>query len=167
MSSAILQENARRVDEKRRRHDPITGEGCVGDRFSLPLKGVPKGYPETLFLPVEMKSLPVVKYIRSHGCDISKIVRSLPSGCSKGAKGAKAFLLYLSDVRCGYDYEYYAVSHQTIRDKETGRRVRFVLNPPQQRLIAELERQRKTGRQIRVMVLRRGRWASPPPCRCI
>lgn len=51
MSSAILTENARRADEKRRRHDPITGEGCVGDRFSLALKGVPKGHPETLFLP--------------------------------------------------------------------------------------------------------------------
>lgn len=154
MSSAILRENARRAGEKRRRHDPITGEGCVGDRFSLPLKGVPKGYPETLFLPVEMEELPVVERIRSYGGDIRKLVGSLPSGCSKGAKGAKAFLLYLSDVRCRYDFEYFAVSHQTIRDKETGRRVRFVLNPPQRRLIAELERQRRTGRQIRVMVLK-------------
>lgn len=107
----------------------------------------------TLHLPVEMREVPAVRLLEEAGGDVKKVLRL--SGVKKPTdEDVRLLLLRLSDERCRYDYEYYAVSHQTIQDKETGLRVRFVLNPPQRRLIAEMERQRKEGKQIQVMVLK-------------
>lgn len=147
----IVEENARRQREKRRRHDPITGEGCDGDRFKQTIRAT--GQRFTLYLPAEMEALPAVRILRDAGGDVRRVLRA--TGTQRPTEtDEKLFLLKLSEARVRYDYEYYAVSHQTIQDKETGQWVRFVLNPPQRRLIAELERQRKAGKQIQVMVLK-------------
>lgn len=45
-----------------------------------------------------------------------------------------------------------------ITDKETGRRIPFTLNSPQRRVAGELERQRKSGKPIRVILLKARQW---------
>lgn len=61
-------------------------------------------------------------------------------------------------LRVRYDFEYWAATCVTIRDKLSGRNVRFVLNAPQRRLLAVMERQRLERRPIRVILLKARQW---------
>lgn len=61
-------------------------------------------------------------------------------------------------LRFKYDFEYWAYSCVVITDKLTGRNIPFKLNPPQRRLLKELERQRLAGRPIRLIMLKARQW---------
>ena len=57
-------------------------------------------------------------------------------------------------VRIRHDFEYWAATCATIKDKLSGQNIRLVLNAPQRRLLAVLEQQRLAGRPIRVILLK-------------
>ena len=64
----------------------------------------------------------------------------------------------LSDIekarkRIFYDFEFWAASCVTIRDKLTGKPQRLILNSPQRRVLALMEMQRLMGRPIRLIML--------------
>ena len=61
-------------------------------------------------------------------------------------------------LRVRHDFEYWCATCATVRDKTTGRAVPFVLNAPQRRLAAELERQRMARQPIRVILLKARQW---------
>ncbi|HAP50333.1 MAG TPA: hypothetical protein DCQ56_03830 [Porphyromonadaceae bacterium] len=61
-------------------------------------------------------------------------------------------------ARIAHDFEYWAATCATIRDKLTAQTHRFVLNRPQRRLLAVMERQRTQGLPIRVIVLKARQW---------
>lgn len=61
-------------------------------------------------------------------------------------------------LRCRYDFEYWAATCVTIFHKVTCRPVPFVLNSAQRIMLAELERQRRTGCPIRVILLKARQW---------
>lgn len=56
------------------------------------------------------------------------------------------------------DFAYWAFKCVKIRDKKTGRRVPFMLNRAQRKLLAELERMRLDNRPIRVILLKSRQW---------
>ena len=60
--------------------------------------------------------------------------------------------------RIKYDFEFWCATCATIRDKTTGRDVKFRLNAPQRRVLAELESQRKRGEGIRMVLLKARQW---------
>lgn len=64
------------------------------------------------------------------------------------------FWLKICEERYNYDFEFYAVSCDTILDKETKRPIRFRLNRAQRRLLAKLEKMRKAGKQIKIQILK-------------
>lgn len=64
------------------------------------------------------------------------------------------FWLKFCEDRYLYDYEFYAIACLTIRDKESGQEIPFLLNNAQRMCLAELERQRKEERQINAMILK-------------
>ena len=64
------------------------------------------------------------------------------------------FWLKLCEERYKYDFEFYAIINETIRDKATGSEIKFKLNRAQRRLLSELEIQRKEERQINVQILK-------------
>ena len=61
-------------------------------------------------------------------------------------------------VRIRHDFEYWAATCATIKDKLSGQNIRLVLNAPQRRLLAVLEQQRLAGRPIRVILLKARQW---------
>ncbi len=61
-------------------------------------------------------------------------------------------------LRCRHDFEYWCAVCATIKDKTTGRLVRFALNAPQRRVVEVLERQRLAGRPLRLMLLKARQW---------
>ena len=61
-------------------------------------------------------------------------------------------------VRIRHDFEYWAATCATIKDKLSGQNIRLVLNAPQRRLLAVLEQQRLAGQPIRVILLKARQW---------
>lgn len=61
-------------------------------------------------------------------------------------------------LRFRHDFEYWAVKCVHILDKVTKRKVPFVLNSPQRRLLAMLEEDRRGNRPIRVIMLKARQW---------
>ena len=61
-------------------------------------------------------------------------------------------------ARIRHDFEYWAATCVTIKDKLTGQNTRLVLNSAQRRLLAVMERQRLAERPIRVILLKARQW---------
>lgn len=64
------------------------------------------------------------------------------------------------------DFETWARECVTIADKLTGREVPFVLNAPQRRLLGVMERQRRAGRPVRVILLKSRQWGGSTLVEC-
>lgn len=60
--------------------------------------------------------------------------------------------------RCRDDFEYWCARCVRIHDKLTGRIVPLILNYPQRRVVAVLERDRRAGRPMRVIILKARQW---------
>ena len=67
-------------------------------------------------------------------------------------------------LRFRHDFAYWAATCVSIKDKCRGRRVRFVLNYAQRRLLAAFERQRLAGRPIRTILLKARQWGGSTLC---
>lgn len=118
------------MGERRDEYNPLRGVGCGGERVAV--KALFKGAEEEL-VPVEMTA--DAEYKRSRR--------------SKRAWGR---------LRCRHDFEYWCATCATIRDKTTGRDVKFVLNGPQRRVTRVLEGDRLAGRPIRMILLKARQW---------
>lgn len=61
-------------------------------------------------------------------------------------------------LRIEHDFEYWAATCCTIKDKITGCDIRFRLNRPQRRVLALMEGQRLEGKPIRLIMLKARQW---------
>lgn len=61
-------------------------------------------------------------------------------------------------ARVRHDFEYWAATCVTIKDKLTGQNIGLRLNAPQRRLLAVMETQRLAGKPIRVILLKARQW---------
>ena len=61
-------------------------------------------------------------------------------------------------LRIKHDFEYWAATCATIKDKLTGQNIRFRLNAPQRRLLAVMESQRLADKPVRVVLLKARQW---------
>ena len=148
-----VEENRERRAKKHLPYDPVSGLGCVGERRALRVSDRNEGSP--LYLPVEMWQEDAVRLLEASG-SVREACRNALCGAGEAEQNELEgyFWLKLCEVRYRYDFEFYAVSCETIRDKETGREIRFRLNRAQRQLLEVLERQRKAGRQINVQILK-------------
>ena len=64
------------------------------------------------------------------------------------------------DTRFRHDFEYWAARCATIRDKLSGADVRLRLNAGQRKVLAALERQRRAGEPMRIIILKARQWGS-------
>lgn len=135
-SEYFLQEDARRRAARRgAAYDPLTGEGCCGERRRTPLSFVPVApdAPRECFLPAAMLDDP--EYPRA----------SFSEPLWK-------------QLRMRHDFEYWCRMCVTIKDKTSGLLVPFVLNAPQRKVLALLEADRTALRPIRMIVLKARQW---------
>lgn len=129
--AALLEENLHRNELLRTPYDPETGVGCVGSRVTDSL------HPHTIIpagtlLPVEMIADPDYRLL----------------------KNATDYML----LRFRHDFEFWAISCVKIKDKTTGQLIPFRLNSPQRKLLREMERQRRAGQPVRIILLKARQW---------
>lgn len=66
--------------------------------------------------------------------------------------------LEFNKLRLRYDFEFWAVTCASIKDKTSGRNIKFTLNAPQRRLVAAMERQRQALKPVRIILLKARQW---------
>lgn len=62
------------------------------------------------------------------------------------------------EMRHRYDFEYWCADCVKIHNKETRRVEPFILNHPQRRLLAVMEKMREEGKPVRVILLKARQW---------
>lgn len=125
----IITENNRRKAALHSPYDPIRGIGCAGTRIEVQATLHNDGHA---FIPREMTHDKAYLAISSHADWVK--------------------------LRCQYDFEYWCATCVEIKDKITGEDHRFILNKPQRRVAALLEKDRLMKRPIRAIMLKARQW---------
>ena len=149
----IIQENERRRLEVFAPFNPITGEGSIGQRVSFTISDYPIS---TQYLPIEMMDEPFVKSLQKAG-SIESLIRDvlqLPVTEESCEKVVEEFIR----IRKKYDFPFWAAMFVYIKRKGGGSDVLFRLNKPQRKLIQRLEKMRKAGKPIRLILLKARQW---------
>ncbi len=151
--SKILQENERRRAIVFAPFNPITGEGSIGQRVAFTVSDYPI---PTQYLPVEMMDEPFVKSLSKAG-SVDAFIRDalmLPVTDETRDKVVEEFIR----IRQKHDYPFWAAMFAYIKRKGGGTDVLFRLNRPQRKLIKRLEKMRKAGKPIRLILLKARQW---------
>ena len=151
--SKILQENERRRAIVFAPFNPITGEGSIGERVAFTISDYPI---PTQYLPVEMMDEPFVKSLSKAG-SVDAFIRDalmLPVTDEARDKVVEEFIR----IRQKHDYPFWAAMFAYIKRKGGGTDVLFRLNRPQRKLIKRLEKMRKAGKPIRLILLKARQW---------
>lgn len=125
----IVAENTRRNALINLEYCPVRGIGCTGERVEC-YSPVSKG---TEFIPKTM-----------YDSDKFHMVK----------ENAQAW----RRLRICHDFEYWAATCCTIKDKRTGCDVFMRLNRPQRRVLAIMEQQRMAGEPVRLIMLKARQW---------
>lgn len=151
--SKILQENERRRAIVFAPFNPVTGEGSIGQRVAFTISDYPI---PTQYLPVEMMDEPFVKSLSKAGSVDAFIGDALllPVTDEARDKVVEEFIR----IRQKHDYPFWAAMFAYIKRKGGGTDVLFRLNRPQRKLIKRLEKMRKAGKPIRLILLKARQW---------
>lgn len=151
--SKILQENERRRAIVFAPFNPITGDGSIGQRVAFTVSDYPI---PTQYLPVKMMDEPFVKSLSKAG-SVDAFIRDalmLPVTDEARDKVVEEFIR----IRQKHDYPFWAAMFAYIKRKGGGTDVLFRLNRPQRKLIKRLEKMRKAGKPIRLILLKARQW---------
>ena len=157
---AIVGENRRRNKALRAVFNPVTGEGCVGERVKVTISDFAL---KTLWLPVEMMDEPMVRQLVEAG-SIKKFYQQLLDDDEEGDMPAyseetkETIIKSFNRLRIKYDFCFWAFLYVMIKPKGEGDDIHFYLNRPQRRLVEAFERRRKEGRPIRVIIAKSRQW---------
>lgn len=160
----IVQENAKRNAEVYAKFDPISGKGSVGERERVRIKDFPV---KVQYLPVEMMNIPLVKRLIQYSS-----IDALLKAINKEEHNSEDYEYPEEDyevdrlkviqqfvrLRCRYDFPFWAAFYVYIKNKGGGEDVLFRLTRPQRRFVERLERLRKAGKPIRLVLLKARQW---------
>lgn len=165
----IIEENTRRNEAINAPFNPITGKGSIGERKKVVIDDFPL---RVQYLPVEMLDIPLVKKLIKYG-SIDAFLRAIWEEEHKDDEeidandyyGGYEFVEDLHKVinqfvrlRIRYDFPFWAAMFVYIKNKGGGEDVLFRLTRPQRRFIEKLERLRKAGKPIRIVLLKARQW---------
>lgn len=165
----ILDDNARRNAEVYAKFDPISGKGSIGERKRVVISDFPI---RVQYLPIEMLKVPLVKKLIKYG-SIDALLNAIweeehPDDDKVDANDLYGGYEYVEDrlkiihqfvrLRCRYDFAFWAAFYVYIKNKGGGEDVLFRLTRPQRRFVARLERLRKAGKPIRIVLLKARQW---------
>ena len=149
----IVKENERRNAEIYARFNPVTGYGSVGERKEIVIDGFPI---HTQWVPAEMMNVPLVRQLSECGS-----VRAFLTDCM-GVEDREDDRLKVIEqfvrLRFRYDFPFWAATLVYIKNKDGGEDVLFRLTRPQRRFVERLERLRKAGKPIRIVLLKARQW---------
>jgi hypothetical protein len=145
----ILIENTRRKAELFAPYDPVLGTGSPLDRYPLIIDE-----NTTHNIPIQMMEVDWIRQVDEAG----GLVKSMQN--IEGLTEELIIELWgeYVNIRCKYDFEYWAATQAHIKDKETGTPVLFVLNKPQRRYLKQLEDLRLNDQPIRIVILKARQW---------
>lgn len=149
----LLKENDRRRAVLFGTFNPVTGQGSVGERVAFTIPDFPIA---TQHLPIEMMEEPYVQKLQKAGT-LKKFIKEyaqLPYIKEVVDKVVEQFVR----IRNKYDYPFWAATFVYIKRKGGGRDVLFRLYRPQRRLVERLEKMRKAGKPIRLIILKARQW---------
>lgn len=149
----IIQENEQRRSVVFAPFNPITGKGSIGQRVAFTISDYPIS---TQYLPVEMMDEPLVKSLSKAGSvdNLIRDVLDLPVTDDAREKVIEKFIR----IRVKYDFPFWTAMFAYIKRKGGGVDVLFRLNRPQRKLITRLEKMRKAGKPIRLILLKARQW---------
>ena len=160
----ILAENEKRNAEKHAYFNPITGEGSTFAKERVKVE-IPDFPTPVMYLPKEMMDVPLVKMLSKAG-NVEKFFNKdiVPGYAKKGVlyeydeDEKQKIIEQFVRIRIQFDYPFWAAFLVYIKNKGGGEDVLFWLNRPQRRLVERLERKRKAGMPIRLVLLKARQW---------
>lgn len=150
---AIIKENERRNAEIYAKFDPVSGEGSVGERKKVVIDDFPVSVQ---WLPVEMLRVPLVMQIVECGSVRAFLADNLNVEYTEEDR-LKVIEQFVR-IRCRYDFAFWAAVFVYIKRKGGGEDILFRLSRPQRRFVEKLERLRKAGKPIRIVLLKARQW---------
>ncbi len=150
---AIIKENGRRNAEIYAKFDPVSGEGSVGERKKVVIDDFPVSVQ---WLPVEMLRVPLVRQIVECGSVRAFLTDNLNVEYTEEDR-LKVIEQFVR-LRCRYDFAFWAAVFVYIKRKGGGEDILFRLSRPQRRFVERLERLRKAGKPIRIVLLKARQW---------
>lgn len=150
---AIIKENERRNAEVYAKFDPISGEGSVGERKKVVIDDFPVSVQ---WLPVEMLRVPLVRQIVECGSVRAFLTDNLNVEYTEEDR-LKVIEQFVR-LRCRYDFAFWAAVFVYIKRKGGGEDILFHLSRPQRRFVERVERLRKAGKPIRIVLLKARQW---------
>lgn len=144
MIEAILEEDARRSRAFTVPYDPVSGEMSPGTRFTIT---IPELEPAKIHIPTAMQELPEVKALLAG--------KSLTDAFPGSLENARQRWF---ELRCRYDFPFWAYKCIKIKHKDGGPPIPFLLNAPQRKLIGEFEKMREAGLPIRIVLVKARQW---------
>ena len=150
---AIIKENGRRNAEIYAKFDPVSGEGSVGERKRVVIDDFPISVQ---WLPVEMLRVPLVRQIVECGSVRAFLPDNLNVEYTEEDR-LKVIEQFVR-IRCRYDFAFWAAVFVYIKRKGGGEDILFRLSRPQRRFVERLERLRKAGKPIRIVLLKARQW---------
>ena len=150
---AIIKENERRNAEIYAKFDPVSGEGSVGERKRVVIDDFPISVQ---WLPVEMLRVPLVRQI-VECCSVRAFLTDNLNVEYTEEDRLKVIEQFVR-IRCRYDFAFWAAVFVYIKRKGGGEDILFRLSRPQRRFVERLERLRKAGKPIRIVLLKARQW---------
>lgn len=150
----ILAENKRRNNEIYATFNPITGKGSVGKRIKFIIEDFPL---RIQYLPVEMLKIPLVKQLIKAGT-VKAFLEEIGADEDNYESDRDKLVQQFVRLRCRYDFPFWAAMFVYIKNKGGGEDVLFRLTRPQRRFVERLERLRKAGKPIRIVLLKARQW---------
>ncbi len=142
--SQVLKEDSRRMKTLKAHYDPVQGALSPGTRFPIT---IPELEPSTLYIPIAMQETSEVK-----GLMAGRALTEVFHGSIENAR-QRWF-----ELRCRFDFPFWAYKCIKIKSKEGGPDLPFLLNPPQRKLIGEFEKMREEGLPIRIILVKARQW---------
>lgn len=152
----IIAINKERLEKNAIPYNPLFGTEISEDIPRVKIH-IPDAPLATMMIPKEMEQELIVQALRK-----GKTLRDTARGMFGGAVSqADMMRVWKTFVRCRqrYDFEYWCCTKWNIYDKETAVLVPFILNRPQRSiLVPVLERLRKSGKPIDIILLKARQW---------
>lgn len=148
----IIRENTRRHRQINKPYNPLTGEGCQGERVCLRIKDAPDSI---VYIPKPMMKEKICRRLKKYGSIEGIFLRH---GIIPEKEDIETIWIEFCEKRIKYDFEFFAFVYQTIEDGLTAQDVPFRLNRGQRRLLDKLEKMRLSGMPIRIILLKARQW---------
>lgn len=153
----LIAENKRRRAALFAPYNPVTGEGSPIERVEV--RYFAEGKQWKYWVPVQMykEMYGVINMLNTEG-SIEAVLRLNNTPVNHDT--VKGFMKGLAENRFNYDFEYWAYTTVKIQDKISKKLVPFKLNKGQRKLLASFEKQRVSGKPIRVILDKARQWGN-------